>query len=113
MIRIKKETTNQILSFTNSLLEKYPVRTPGATGSIAAAGELSESMEGFCNTFAKETFVMYPGALFNTGRILGATYALSLIFFSLGGVFDYIAFGLCILVLGLYCNTLFFLRQYL
>ena len=97
MIRVKEETIHSIFSLTESLLEKYPLRTPGTIGGISAADELSENMKKFCDKTEKETFFMHPGALFSTGKVLGIAYAICLLLLIPGGVFNYIAFGICML----------------
>ena len=85
MIEAGKRDIQSILDLTRSLLEKYGARIPGTKGSLDAAGAIAQIMRQFCDDAFEESFTLYPGSLFNIGRIISLVYMLSAVSLFVGG----------------------------
>ena len=97
ILREGKNTARPILDLTDSLIKKCGPRTPGSQGSAEAAKALAGIMGEFCDEVSEETFQMYPGSLFNIGRVISLVYILSVLLLSIGGICVYISFILCLM----------------
>jgi hypothetical protein len=96
-IKADKTIIHAILEQTKSLLEKHGSRIPGTKGSTEAAAFILQIMKQFCDQACAEEFFLYPGSLFNIGRIISVAYILSALFFFISGIFVYFSFGLIVL----------------
>jgi aminopeptidase YwaD len=85
------------LSLTNELVNKYKARITGSTQCLEASHHIAEILNKFCDHVNKETFFLYPGSLWNVGKILAISYLLSAVLLIIGGKLIYISLIICLL----------------
>lgn len=96
ILRAEKNIPRSILEYTNSLIQKCGPRIAGMKGSQTAAHEIARHMRAFCDKVDEEDFAIYPGSLFNIGRIVSLAYLCSVPLLCLGGIWTYLSAALCL-----------------
>ncbi len=96
ILRTETGMIRSILDITQSLIQNCGSRIAGTAGSQKAAHEIAQIMTGFCDKVSEETFYLYPGSLFNIGRIISLVYVLSIPLLYIGDVCAYISLLVCI-----------------
>lgn len=100
LIRVDKRTVQSVFDFTRDILKRFPTRIPGSKNSGAAGEAITEHLKGFCDSAYAEPFKMYPGSLFNIGRVMVAVYVLTFVLLCIGGGLAYISLVLNALTLA-------------
>lgn len=90
--RVGRETALATLRLTQSLLERHGPRIAGTRQCLNAADQIAEMLRVHCDKVAEERFEMHPGSFWNIGRVMAASYLLSVIFLYAGGLFVYLSF---------------------
>ncbi len=90
--RVGRETALATLRLTQSLLERHGPRIAGTRQCLNAADQIAEMLRVHCDRVAEERFEMHPGSFWVVGKVMAASYVLSVLFLLAGGLFVYLSF---------------------
>jgi aminopeptidase YwaD len=96
-IKQKKSMAISALSLTNELVNRYRARITGSTQCLEAGHHIAEILKKYCDHVYIETFFLYPGSLWNVGKILSLSYLVSAILLVIGGKFIYASLAVCLI----------------
>ena len=93
------ENTKEVIQIASQLLNKYTYRITGTDVALKAGEAIKEMFSISCQKSTLEPFRVFPGQLWNIGKILTSIYLISVIGYWLGIIGIYIS--ICIILIGL------------
>lgn len=93
------ENTKEVIQIASQLLNKYTYRITGTDVALKAGEAIKEMFSISCQRSTLEPFRVFPGQLWNIGKILTSIYLISVIGYWLGIIGIYIS--ICIILIGL------------
>jgi|WetSurMetagenome_2_1015567.scaffolds.fasta_scaffold132634_1 aminopeptidase YwaD len=97
--RYTDESTNELFQIASQLLNKYTYRITGTEVALKAGEAIKEMFDISCQKSTLEPFRVYPGQLWNIGKILTSIYLISAVAYWFGIIGIYVS--ICTILLGL------------